>query len=567
MRISREVEKSREVRTEILIVGGGLGGVAAALAATDLGCRVILTEETDWLGGQLSSQAVPPDEHMWIEKSGRTESYGELRRRIRHYYHRNFPLSQEALQDEYLNPGLGLVSQLCHLPEIAVKAIGEMLEPAIAQGMLRVYYGTVPKSVVRNGNKIEAVEFAHGPDDQALWVSADYVLDATDLGDLLPLANLEYVSGAEAFSETGEPHAVPGKPEPGNVQAITWCFPLAYDSTATELRNEYAISRPTQYDYWRSYVPRMAPPWSGPLLSLQYCHPPTCHPVEFPLFPSLEGEETWNLWQYRRILAKDVFAEPSRWREVSLINWPQNDYLEGNLIDASPEKKIQILSGAKQLSLSLAYWLQNEVPRPDGGNGYPGLHLRPDLTGTTDGLAKAPYIRESRRIRALTTVTELEVGWEAREGRWPDPFRDSIGIGYYPIDLHPSVNGKNYIDIPALPFQIPLGSLIPRTEINLLAAAKNIGTSHITNGCYRLHPTEWNIGEAAGSLAVFCLRNSQTPHKIWSNDALLAEFQDIMINRGVMLAWSKEHRTDYAEVIGKPTADRKDLNESAQNER
>ena len=55
----------KEQRTEILVVGGGTGGVAAAL-----GCRVVLTEETDWIGGQLTSQAVPPDEHRWIESFG-----------------------------------------------------------------------------------------------------------------------------------------------------------------------------------------------------------------------------------------------------------------------------------------------------------------------------------------------------------------------------------------------------------------------------------------------------------------------------------------------------------------
>lgn len=535
-------------QTEILIVGGGLGGVAAALAATDLGCRVILTEETDWLGGQLSSQAVPPDEHMWIEDSGRTESYAELRRRIRGYYQRTLPLSPGASRDKHLNPGRGFVSKLCHLPEVGKIAIDEMLLPAILSGKLRVFYETRPKSVVRNGKQIEAVEFVQGPDERSLWVSADWVLDATDLGDLLPLANVEYVSGAESSRETGEPHAVSGDPEPDNVQAFTWCFPLAYDSTAGESRDEYAISQPSQYSYWRNYVPEMLPAWSGPLLNLRYCHPPTCEPVEFPLFPVAVVSKAWNLWQYRRIVAKEVFAEPSRWHEVSLVNWPQNDYVEGNLIDASPENAADMLFAAKQLSLSLAYWLQNEAPRPDGGSGFAGLHLRPDLTGTTDGLAKAPYIRESRRIRALTTVTELHVGAEARAGRWPDSLRDSVGVGFYPIDLHPSTNGKNYIDIPALPFQIPLGSLIPRTEVNLLAAAKNIGTTHITNGCYRLHPTEWNVGEAAGSLAAFCLAKGHSALGIWSDNKLLAEFQGLLTNRGVTLEWTKTHQADYEQA-------------------
>ena len=43
----------------------------------------------------------------------------------------------------------------------------------------------------------------------------------------------------------------------------------------------------------------------------------------------------------------------------------------------------------------MLYWMQTEAPRPDGGTGFPGLRLRPDVMGTADGLAQAPYHRES----------------------------------------------------------------------------------------------------------------------------------------------------------------------------
>ena len=82
-------------------------------------------------------------------------------------------------------------------------------------------------------------------------------------------------------------------------------------------------------------------------------------------------------------------------------------------------------------------------------------------------------------------------------------FFDSVGIGYYHIDLHPSSNGNNYFDFHSLPFEIPLGSLLPQRMTNLLPANKNIGTTHITNGCYRLHPVEWSIGEAVGCLIAY----------------------------------------------------------------
>src|SRR5699024_108159 len=72
-----------ELRTDIVVVGAGLGGIAAAIAAAERGARVVLTEEHPWIGGQLTSQAVPPDEHPWIEQFGATARYRRLREGIR----------------------------------------------------------------------------------------------------------------------------------------------------------------------------------------------------------------------------------------------------------------------------------------------------------------------------------------------------------------------------------------------------------------------------------------------------------------------------------------------------
>ena len=48
-------------------------------------------------------------------------------------------------------------------------------------------------------------------------------------------------------------------------------------------------------------------------------------------------------------------------------------------------------------------------------------------------------------------------------------------------------------------------NVLPRRVENLLPACKNLGVTHLTNGCYRLHPVEWNIGESAGMLAAEAL--------------------------------------------------------------
>ena len=127
-----------ERATDILIVGGGTGGVAAALAALRLGRRVILSEETDWIGGQLSAQAVPPDEHPWIEQTGATHSYMQFAEGVRDYYRRHYPLTEAARSIVNLNPGNGNVSRLCHEPRAALAVMEAMLAPWCSSGQLEI---------------------------------------------------------------------------------------------------------------------------------------------------------------------------------------------------------------------------------------------------------------------------------------------------------------------------------------------------------------------------------------------------------------------------------------------
>jgi len=527
--------RTRELAADVVIVGGGLGGCAAALAAARNGLRVILTEETDWIGGQLTAQAVPPDENPWIETFGGTRSYQELRTRIRDYYRRNYPLTPEARANPNLNPGGGSVSRLCHEPRVALAALTEMLAPYIAGGKVRLLLRHRPIAADVAGDTVQAVCVRSGESGHETVLRAPWFVDATETGELLPLTRTEYVTGAESQKETGELHAKP-KAEPHNHQAFTVCFPMEYVHGA-----DHTIEPPREWRFWRDFVPRLTPPWPGKLLSLVYSHPHTLQPRNIGFDPvKREG-----LFRYRQIVDRTHFAAGAYDGDVTLVNWPQNDYLLGNLYEVSETDAARHLERAKQLSLSLLYWLQTEAPRPDGGQGWKGLRLRPDLVGTEDGLGKSPYIRESRRIRAEFTVLEQHVGADARAAWLGKPkselraeiFPDSVGIGYYRIDLHPSTGGDNYIDVASYPFQIPLGALLPRRVENLLPACKNIGTTHITNGCYRLHPVEWNIGEAVGVLAAFCAAEKRRPREVRQKRDLLEQFQSRLRDQGVRLSW------------------------------
>ena len=460
---------ARELSADLVILGGSVGGCAAALSAARAGLRVIMTEETDWIGGQLTSQAVPPDENSLIETVGGTRSYQAFRRGVRDYYARHFPLTDAARANPALNPGNGSVSKLCHEPRVALAVLTELLAPHVASSRVQILLRHTAIAAAVTGDRVEAVRVRSAESGRELILRAPYFADATELGDLLPLTKTEYITGAEAQRDTGEPHAKP-EYQPKNQQAFTCCF--AMDYLAGE---DHTIDRPRDYTFWRDHVPPLTPAWSGPLLSHYYSQPRTLKPFAMGMDPA----KGTGLFKYRRIVDRTNFVPGTYAGDTTLVNWPQNDYMLGNLVDVPAAEFALHVDRAKQLSLSLLYWMQTAAPRPDGGTGWPGLRLRPDLTGTEDGLAKYPYIRESRRIQAEFTVTELHVGADARRAALnvpaPTPvhaesFPDTVGIGSYAIDLHPSSGGDNYIDVPALPFQIPLGALLPRRMEILLPA-------------------------------------------------------------------------------------------------
>lgn len=516
----------KELKTDILIVGGGVGGCAAAIAACSLGCRVVMTEESDWIGGQFTSQATPPDEHGWIERFGCTRTYRRFREAVRRYYRDHYPLTREAYANRYLNPGNGWVSPLCAEPKVFLAVLESMLAGFVSQGLLTILREQIPISAVTQGDRVSSVTMLDLEKAETTEIAAELFIDATENGELLPVAGIEFVTGSESQDETREPSAK-AVAEAANSQAFSMCFAMSYHES-----EDHTIDRPPNYEYFRTLVPELDPPWSGPLLRLTGLSPRTLQPITYNFQPHREKNVAFaGLWTYRRIIDRENFKSGLFDSDITVVNYPQIDYLGGDLNTAGRRERMRHIDDAKQQSLSFLYYLQTEV-------GWKGLRIRGDVTGTEDGLAKMPYIRESRRIKAEFTVTEQHVSAKLRQDTsYAESYFDSVGIGYYRIDLHPTVGGDNYVDVEALPFQIPLGALIPERCENLLAGCKNIGTTHITNGCYRLHPVEWNIGEAAGHLAAFCLQKRVKLRTVRNNEQLLGEFRSLITRSGIETNW------------------------------
>ncbi|MFS8781040.1 FAD-dependent oxidoreductase [Synechococcus sp. W55.1] len=545
---------------EIFIAGGGLGGVAAAYDALQLGRQVCMTEITDWIGGQVSAQGVSALDERPLQRENDIfpKGYSEFRRRVREKYGGD------------PNPGKCWVSVLCFSPQVGHQVIREMLDPYLQSGQLRLFTETVVKDLeikdsqirsvqaIRNIPKHAGVEpeqrgdlstylldfyrleptddwdkeilrFEPPPERQGKtlpWV----VIDATETGELLPLARVPYRLGTDGQSRW-EPSSKPYV-DPYCTQGFTYTFVLE-----------------------RSAVPQV------PIKPEFYNDP-----LHGPYYSFEQPRFNFGLvFTYRRIRGQ-VFGfgeEAIRVGDQSMQNWTwgndwritgpdKNFILTHEQLQASGQLdpggwmgglRVEALRRAEQHAKGFFYWLvagrtdfllQQEDPNFQKDFYLRYAYLRGPNTpmGTASGLSKYPYIRESRRIIGRPslsypegfTIYESDITTresELNRGR-PFIFYDSVGVGQYPIDFHdcllpgfslPPSNNKD-AQAPSYPYQIPLRALIPQRIDNLLAGNKNIATSRIASASYRVHPVEWAIGTAAGHTAHFALERDLIPAEI-----------------------------------------------------
>lgn len=512
----------KQLNAQIVVCGASLGGTLAAYSAAKSGFSVILTEQTDWIGGQLTSQAVPPDEHPWIEETGCTATYRQYRNKVRQKYIENPDFRLDRQADMQFCPGDSLVSWLAHPPKLALEILNEMLAPFVGKN-LTLLLNTHLCDCNKVGNKIISVRCQSK--DEQYQLLGEMFLDGTDTGELVCLSKTAYSVGAESFAQTGEIHA-PQQADPTDMQPATYTAALE-----NCIDGHFVIEKPQMYDYYNSLT---VPYDNVKLFSMYGPDSSTGKAKQFGMFEGEIGKhgELFSLFRYRRIVCAQNFKSGVPF-DVTLVNWPQNDFFFGNLFDCNDAEENNFK--ARQLTLSLVYWLQTEAPRADGGKGYPQFRLAKEYLGTPDGLSKSPYIRESRRIKAMFTVTEnmLQKGSNCA-------FFDSVGVGSYPIDLHITTHNHTFLYGATEKFTIPLGAMIPVETENLIPACKNIGTTHLTNGCYRLHPVEWNVGEAAGYFACFALKNNVPLKQVRQDADLLKRFQNLLVQNGIQLYWNEE---------------------------
>ncbi len=437
-----------KLKTDVLIAGGGTSGVCAAIQAARMGVKVLLVEETPWLGGMLTSAGVSAIDGNHNLPSG---LWGEFRQRL--YEHYGGPQAVET----------GWVSHTLFEPQVGYAIFRQMLAE---QANITVYFGYWPVAVQRADAAVRGADFSNKNGDH-LSVDAQVTIDATEYGDLLPMAGCEYRSGRDARSDFGEPYAP--KKRDRFIQDMTFVAILKeYDS-----HRDMTIEAPPDYD---------------PDLFAGMCE-------------ELSNDPNGDLVDCRKML--EYGRLPNR---KIMLNWP----IRGNdtfidYIDMSREQRRTAFQAAKETTLSFLYHLQTRL-------GMNHLGLADDEFDTPDRLPALPYIREARRLRGIDTLRVQDLVDPYRYGK----YIHGIAVGDYPLDHHhdraPASITESYPDIPA--FNVPYECLVPCQVDGLLVAEKNISVTHIVNGCTRLQPVVMQLGQAAGAAAVLCVNERIQPRAV-----------------------------------------------------
>ncbi|MBD2482272.1 FAD-dependent oxidoreductase [Planktothrix sp. FACHB-1365] len=496
----------QKVECDLLIVGGGLAGSAAAYEGLLNGKTVCLTEITDWVGGQISAQGTSALDERPTQRSLLLYPRGYLELR-------------EGIKNKYgiLNPGACWVSEACFMPEAGNEILLKMLKKAEKKGKGRLHWfpSTVIKDMTITDNQItEAIAIQHQPlpgtpplnteplsqiiDDAYNYnnsqrfnktiirfipkIKADqgadwYIIEATETGEIIGLTNIPHQLGIDPRSPQ-EPTASSLTADPYCTQGFTYTF--AMEATADPQTHE----KPSFYEQYAPYysyeLPRLAN------FNLVYTYrrihsmkpnkKRSTNPREWPIYPGDISMQNWT-WgnDYRPGTSTDnLILTPAQLEATGQLEpggW------KGGL-------RTETLRKGEENALGFFYWLVEGTTDSQLGAGvkekHPNYRYLSGLNspmGTVHGLSKYPYMREGRRIIGRPSygykngfmVSEIDI---SRNNFRQDWYSDNLTPEEYRL-LWLNLGGLD--SLPVLSGQETIADIQPRSRATIYADTVGIG--------------------------------------------------------------------------------------------
>ena len=451
---------------DIIIVGGGTSGVVSAIQSSRMGSKTLLIEESNWLGGMLTSAGVSAMDGNYKMPSGFLKEFRDSL--VSHYG------NLDSLKT-------GWVSNLMFEPSVGNKILKEIAQ---SEKNLTIMYETTIHKVVKD----EKFKIKINQND--ITYSSTILIDATELGDLIPKLNLPYFIGMDSRKKFKEDIA----PEFSNniIQDLTYVMILK------DFKKDMTIEKPKNYDR-----------------------------NEF--ICSYDSGECFKrdkkLWSKEKLISYGKLPN-----NKYMINWPinGNDYYS-NSIEMTAQERLLSYDRAKQKSLRFLYFIQTEM-------GFNNLSIDYSEYPTKDGFPLMPYHRESRRLNGKITLTLNDIKSPYKQKN--SLYRTGIAVGDYPVDHHHGAY-SNYSNLPKLDFypvpsySVPLGVLIPENIDNFMVIEKSISVSNLVNGTSRLQPVVMQIGQASGVLASLGIIKKKNIDQINVREVQL----EILKNHGYILPY------------------------------
>lgn len=217
---------------DVIIVGAGTGGFAAAISAAREGANVLLIEETDWVGGQATAAGVSMmDGGKDIQREHPESIYAEFIDKIEAHYQ----LIGKSIHTCYWGD-----DEICFEPHVGQTIMRQMLDEANVTLLERTI---VTEVLLNSDGTISGVQTDQGN------FYAPSLIEATEYGDVLGLLPGSYMIGEQ-------------------VQDVTWTAIIKYypDGVPNDLIMTVA---PPEYDKdvekFRSYVTIDPAFWDVPI--------------------------------------------------------------------------------------------------------------------------------------------------------------------------------------------------------------------------------------------------------------------------------------------------------------